>query len=123
MLAANVCAADFMLQAESPCPLPRARGPLGRPAGQAARTSCAALGLGLGRSATSPAAADYGKLLRAGARAAPTPRLLQPDAAALHAARPLYTPDEHRPLRPGLSRPTPTSPARSAATRTCWCTA
>ena len=117
MLAANVCSADFIARAKHPSlyrvhegPTPEKRTLL--------QNYLKALGLGLS-SATirSPASS---RPSRRPPRTGPTRSRSTPCCCARCSRRSTPAPTAATSASP--TRPTRTSPARSAATRTCWCT-
>ena len=120
MLAANVCAADFLAAARAPGALPRARGP---DAGEA-RARCATSSASCGAVAARRRRAD-GVGLRAAAAADQGPARLRAaaDGAAALAAAGACTGRTTSATSASPTRPTRTSPRRSAAIRTCSCTA
>ena len=99
MLAANVCAADFLARAQASGAVPRARGADAGEARGAARVPRRARPAAAA-AATIPTAAGLREAARARSRSGPT-RAAADDAAALDAAGGLQ-PGQHRPLRPGL---------------------
>ena len=119
MLAANVCAADFIARAKHPALYRVHEGPT--PEKQTLlQNYLKALGLGLSIG-DDPTPAEF-QAIAAGDQG-PARRGADPhDAAALDAAG-----DLHRASTAATSasptRPTRTSPARSGAIPTCWCTA
>jgi ribonuclease R len=114
MLAANVCAADFLIRHDQPSTFRIHAVPTEEKLNQL-RTFLKQVGLNLGGGTSRGArlrradAADQGASGRDPAA---------DHAAAFDAAGGLQ-PGQRRPLRPGLRGTTPTSPARSAAIRTC----
>jgi ribonuclease R len=115
MLAANVCAADFIAQASIPALYRVHEGPT--PEKRLALQNLKAWVWAV-TSATSPSRRNPGH------RQATKDR---PDAQQIHTMllrsmqQAIYTPPTAA-TSAWPTRPTPTSPARSAATRTCWCT-